>query len=705
MRVFGGRLAASALSLPLFLLAVSGTAAAASSPSVPPTDGDGGPGITSYLTTPPPHVHTDGSVHTADEPDELPGGTVTVRYANPKALSARLAPQPQAATVGTADILSFNDFHGSLTGPTGNVSPGPGLATVPAGGLPQLYNALRTARAAHPDSITAGAGDLVGASPLNSAFFDDEPTLRGLSLAGLNVSSVGNHEFDEGQTELLRKQNGGCPNPADNQGCVFADPTRGGATTYQAPSFQYLAQNVRKSDNSTLLPGTKIITTANGIAVGFVGVTLRATPTVVTPSGVAGLTFTDEATEINNGAAALKSAGAQVVVALIHQGGNAGTTPNNCSAGGTTLTGDIAPIVANLSADVPVVISGHTHNGYVCSVPTSTGTKLVTQAKAFGQVLTDVSMTFDATGALTTATATNTIVGTTANTLSPGADATYDQLKSIVDAATAQAAPKANQVIGTISTDISGGSAGTPSGTTRCAVQECQSGDVIADAQLRATDPTRVPAAGGVIAFMNSGGIRNPYGFFVNAISSGGEAAGQVTYGEAFSVQPFGNSLTTKTLTGAQIKTLLETQFSGCLGQRASGDNFLQDSAGFSYTYDRSQPCGSKVSAASIKLNGVTLDPAAGYRVTENSFLASGGDNFVTFTQGTDPVGGGQDIDALAAYFAANPDLSAPARNRAVEVTASPALPEAPLAVLLVLGGGLAAAIVLGLRRRQLTAA
>lgn len=699
------QLAASALSLPLFLLAVSGTAAATSSPSVPPTDGDGGPGVTSFLTTPPPHVHTDGSVHTANEPDELPGGTVTVHYAKPRVLSARLAPQPQAATAGTADILSFNDFHGSLTGPTGNVSPGPGLATVPAGGLPQLYNVLRTARAAHPDSITAGAGDLVGASPLNSAFFDDEPTLRGLSLAGLNVSSVGNHEFDEGQTELLRKQNGGCPNPADNQGCVFADPTRGGATTYQAPSFQYLAQNVRKSDNSTLLPGTKIITTANGIAVGFVGVTLRATPTVVTPSGVAGLTFTDEATEINNGAAALKSAGAQVVVALIHQGGNAGTTPNNCSAGGTTLTGDIAPIVANLSADVPVVISGHTHNGYVCSVPTSTGTKLVTQAKAFGQVLTDVSMTFDGTGALTTATATNTIVGTTANTLSPGTDATYDQLQSIVTAATNQAAPKANQVIGTISTDITGGNAGTPRATTLCAVQECQSGDVIADAQLRATDATRVPAAGGVIAFMNSGGIRNPYGFFRNDISSGGEAVGQVTYGEAFSVQPFGNSLTTKTLTGAQIKTLLETQFSGCLGQRASGDNFLQDSAGFSYTYDRGQPCGSKVSAASIKINGVTLDPAAGYRVTENSFLATGGDNFVTFTQGTDPVGGGQDIDALADYFAANPNLSTPARNRAVEVTASPALPEAPLAVLLVLGGGLAAAIVLRLRRRQLTAA
>lgn len=703
------RLAAASLSLPVLLLAVGGAASATSAPHVPPTDGDGGPGITSLLTTPPPHVHSDGTVHTADEPDVLPGGTATVHF--PAHASTRAA-QPFAAaakpffSTSTTDLLAFNDFHGSLTGPTGTVTPAPGATPVSAGGLPQLYSALRTARLAHPDSLTIAAGDLVGASPLNSAFFDDEPSLRGLSLAGLQASSVGNHEFDEGQTELLRKQNGGCPNPSDGQGCVFADPTRGGSTTYQAPSYQYLSQNVRKSDGSTLLRGTTLLTSPSGVKVGFVGVTLKDTPTVVTPSGVAGLTFTDEATEINNGAASLKSAGAQVVIALIHQGGNAGTTPNNCSAGGATLTGDIAPIVQNLSADVPIVVSGHTHNGYVCSVPVGPGNggvKLVTQAKAFGQVLTDISMSFDATGAIVSATGTNTIVDTNANTLKAGADATYDQIQSIVTAATNQAAPKANQVVGTISQDIPGG-AGTPSGVTQCAVRECPSGDVIADAQLRATDATRVPAASGVLAFMNSGGIRNPYGFYYNAISAGGEAPGQVTYGEAFNVQPFGNSLTTKTLTGAQIKTLLETQFSGCLGQRTSGDNFLQVSKGFSYTYDRSKACGAKVDAASIKLGGVTVDPNGSYRVTENSFLATGGDNFVTFNQGTNPVGGGQDIDALTAYFAANPNLSSPALNRATEAGPGQVLPEAPLAALLVVVGGLAGGFVLRRRRSSVAA-
>ncbi len=215
---------------------------------------------------------------------------------------------------------------------------------------------------------------------------------------------------------------------------------------------------------------------------------------------------------------------------------------------------------------------------------------------------------------------------------------------ALIDKYAELSAPLANSVIGTITTDIlrAGNAAG-----------ESALGDVIADAQLAATSAAGFGEA--VVAFMNPGGIRADLTF----VSGGPEADGEVTFGEAFTVQPFGNSLVTMTLTGAQIETLLEQQW---LGQPFP--RILQVSDGFSYEWSASAPDGDKVDPASITLGGVVVDPAAGYRVTVNSFLADGGDLFSVLTEGTDRLGGEVDLDALVTYFGANSPVAPGSQDR-----------------------------------------
>jgi 5'-nucleotidase len=523
-------------------------------------------------------------------------------------------------------ILALNDFHGNLLPPSSSSGCVPAVSGCPApntlaGGVEYLATHISNLRALNPNTVVVSAGDLIGASPLLSALFHDEPTIEAFNLIGLDFNAVGNHEFDEGLEELLRMQNGGC-HPVD--GCLDGDDFAGA-------NFQFLAANVVYKDkhgnedkkDKTIFPayGTR---TFSGVKVAFIGMTLEGTPSIVTPSGIATLNFLDEADTVNALIPELKKKNIETVVVIIHEGGvqstSAATTNPNACVG---ISGPILDIVNNLDDEVDVVITGHTHQPYNCVIDG----KIVTSAFSFGRLVTKIDLTIDhKSGEVVTMTADNRIVTR---------DVPKDSLlTALIDKYNSFAAPIANRVIGSITANIN---------RSNNAAGESALGDVIADAQLYATTPPEL--GGAVIAFMNPGGIRADLTF---ASSPAGEGDGNVTYGEAFTVQPFGNNLVTMTLTGAQIDTLLEQQFVGC-GQ--TSNRILQVSSGFSYSWSVSGGACNKVDPSTIMLNGVPLNPTDNYRITVNSFLADGGDNFSILLSGTNRLGGVVDTDALEAYF------------------------------------------------------
>jgi len=521
---------------------------------------------------------------------------------------SRLPPPGRGAV--SIQLLAFNDFHGSLepsedpvwdaTAPDGGT---------PAGGAGHFAALLLRLKAHAPDrTVVVAAGDLVGASPLASALFHDEPTILLMNRLGVDVASVGNHEFDHGQVELLRLQEGGC-HPTD--GCLFE-------AGFPGAQFRYLAANVVRDGGATLLPPYALKQVA-GVTVAFVGLTLAGTGALVPPVGVADLRFTPEAEAVNALVPRLRAQGAAAIVVLLHQGGFG---PSHQDVSGCNVRGDILPIVDALDPGVDVVISGHTHAAYVC--PNVRG-KLLTSAASHGRVLTEIRLTVDREQrAVTAKWAENHIVYRTGEE-----DA---QAQDIAERAIRGAAPLAGRILGRIAGAIS---------RSENAAGESAAGDVIADAQLAAT---RAAPAAAEVALMNPGGIRADLG----------SAAGEVRYAQAFSAQPFGNTLVTLTLSGAQLRTLLEQQW-----QSGHGARVLAVSAGFTYSYRASAPAGSKVDPRSMRIGGAGVDPASLYRVTVNSFLAAGGDGFSVLAEGTGRVGGPLDIDALADHL--RPTLSGPA--------------------------------------------
>ena len=517
-------------------------------------------------------------------------------------------------------ILAINDFHGNIATSSGSFG-GTGRADYLATNI-----AAREAEA--DNSIFVSAGDLIGASPLISALFHDEPTIEAMNMLGLDINGVGNHEFDEGPEELLRMAHGGT-HPVDGD---F------GGTVFEGADFEFLAANVVVDETGETLFPSYTVRNFQGVKVAFIGMTLEGTPTIVTPSGVAGLNFLDEAETVNALVPELQQNNIEAIVVLLHEGGFSPGGQNDCNGG---LTGPIAEIVPLLDDAVDLVIAGHTNDEFVCEIDG----KWVTMADNRGRLFTDIDVTLNrVTKDLTVQSIEN--VGNIQAGVIPDADVT-----ELIDFYDALSAPLANQVIGSTTTDIfrAGNAAG-----------ESQLGDVIADAQLTATAPVGFGEA--VVAFMNPGGIRDDLIF--NEVS-GGEAPGEVTFGEAFSVQPFGNSLVTMTLTGAQIDALLEQQFDN---PSAGSNRILQVSNGFTYEWSASAPTGAKVDPATIRINGVVVDPAAGYRVTVNSFLADGGDNFSVLVDGTDRLGGEIDLDALVTYFGANSPVPPGAQNRITQV-------------------------------------
>lgn len=530
----------------------------------------------------------------------------------------------------TVKLVAFNDFHGNLDGATLTLtSPTDGLNRSPAGGVDFLAAHLDALRAQNPHTTVVSAGDLIGASPLVSSLFHDEPTIEAMNRLGLAFNAVGNHEFDEGKDELLRMQRGGC-HPADAiNTCKGAEV--GTPVPFEGATFAFLAANVvEQATGKTLLPGYAVRDYL-GHKIAFIGMTLEATPSIVTPSGVAGLEFKDEADTVNALIPEIARQGAEAVVVLVHEGGFNSGGINGCAG----VSGPIADIVRRLDDAVDLVVTGHTHNTYICTLPNAAGRPIpVTSAGSFGRLITDIDLTLD--------TSTRRVTGVRAvNRAVLRAGVTpVARLTRLVEDYKTLVAPVANRPVGKISADIV--RATNPAG-------ESALGDVLADAQIEATRAAGFGDA--VIAFMNPGGIRADLTF---ASSPAGEGDGVVTYQEIFTVQPFGNSLVTKTLTGRQLYALLEQQWSAV----QPSARVLQVSAGFGYqhAYDANKPLGGRyVCDGSVTLNGVAVDQTARYRVTMNSFLADGGDNFSVFAQGADPLGGAQDLDALEAYFAARP--------------------------------------------------
>ncbi len=469
---------------------------------------------------------------------------------------ASRSPAQTAAPVEVR-ILAINDFHGNLRPPPGGIAitdPGDNARkiTVAAGGAEHMATLVRQLRDGHKNTVFVAAGDLIGASPFLSAMFHDEPTIESLSMMGLEIASVGNHEFDEGKDELLRMQNGGC-HPVDN--CQGPHP-------FPGAKFHYLAAGtVEKSTGKTVLPAYEI-REFDGIPAGDY---------------------------------------------------------NECPG----ISGPIVDIVRKFDPAVDVVISGHTHRAYVCEVDG----RLVTSGDKYGTIVTTIDLKLDpATRDVVSARADNVIVRT-------GAYANDPEQTALLAAYDKFAAPVANRPAGSISETLS---------RTPNQAGESPLGDIIADAQLAATSTEANGAA--VIAFTNPGGIRTDIAK---------REQGAVTYADVFASQPFRNQLVTLTLTGMQIKNMLEQQWLDPKRPR-----ILQVSKGFNYIWDAARPYGERVIADRMSLAGQRIDPATSYRVTVNNFLAVGGDGFTVLKEGTAQRFGVYDVDALYAHFQANSPLS-----------------------------------------------
>ncbi|MEU8123172.1 bifunctional metallophosphatase/5'-nucleotidase [Spirillospora sp. NPDC049024] len=536
-----------------------------------------------------------------------------------------VAAQPAAARpapTASVRLLALNDFHGNLEPPTG--SSGKAIDEngdeVFAGGAAYIAAHLKQLR--NRDTLTVAQGDLIGASPLISAAYHDEPSVQFLGDVGVTASAVGNHEFDEGYQELLRIQNGGC-HPVD--GCSPAG-------TWRGAKFDYLGANVllKKNDRPAIRPWT--IRRVNGVRIGFIGVVTKTTPGIVTPQGIKDLKFQDEVEAANRAARELKRRHVRAMVLLVHEGDQvkSGSRPDECGV----VPGAGTRIAQQADPEIDMVLSGHTHQQYVCSVKDPAGKpRLFSSGSSFGRVITEVNLKVDRrTGDIVRSSVTgDNHVVTRDVTPDPATQRFVQTWKDRVSAI-------ADKPIGKITADLDR----KPS-----AAGETPLGDVIADGQLAGTKDL-----GAQIALMNPGGVRTDLIYK----ASGNEGDGVVTYGEAFAVQPFSNVMGVTSLTGAQLDALLEQQWT------PAGEKILQPSANLHFTIDRTRPVGDRVSA--ITIGGTPVDPAAVYKVAANNFLLGGGDGFTVFTEGKDQVLGAVDLDTLVAYFAAQGTISPPALDR-----------------------------------------
>jgi 5'-nucleotidase len=554
-------------------------------------------------------------------PDRIGAATILVAVLLLGAFGSHAVAQTPAVDLR---ILAINDFHGNLKPPSGGVvvadpADKSKRITVPAGGAETMATLVKALRAERKNTIFVAAGDLIGASPFLSAMFHDEPTIESLSMMGLAIASVGNHEFDEGKDELLRMQNGGC-HPLDH--CQGPHPFAGAA-------FHYLAAStIDKATGKSIFPPYEI-RSFDGIPVAFIGLTLKGTPGIVLPAGVAGLEFRDEADTVNALVPELKARGVEAIVVLIHEGGFPTGDYNECPG----ISGPIVDIVGKLDRAVDVVVSGHTHRAYACQIDG----RLVTSGDKYGTIITSIDLKLDpVTRDVVSARADNVIVRT-------GAYARDPQQTALIEAYEKVSGPIANRVAGSVTQTLS--RAPNDAG-------ESVLGDIVADAALAAT--LAQDMGGAIIAFSNPGGVRSDIVM---------KPDGAVSYADVFASQPFRNQLVTLTLTGAQIKAMLEQQWLDPKRPR-----ILHTSKGFAYAWDNAASFGSRVLPERMTLNGQAIDAAKFYRVTVNNYLAVGGDGFTALKDGTAAQFGIFDVEALYAYFKANSPVSAVVGDRIVRV-------------------------------------
>ena len=569
------------------------------------------------------------------------------------AAAAAPAAASKAPTTVPVRLLALNDFHGNLEPPTG--SSGRMVdetgATVEAGGA--AYVATHMKALTDKNTIAVAQGDLIGASPLISAAYHDEPSVEFMGMLGLKVAAVGNHEFDEGYTELRRIMKGGC-HPVD--GCSPAGPWKGAKYDYVGANVLFKNPN-EKSDALAALGAQQAqakklmsdwgvpalppvsIKWMNGVPIGFIGLVTQTTPTIVTAEGIKDLKFVDEVKAANLASKLLKLVGVKAQVVLVHEGDQvtAGQSPDACSA----VPGAGNRIATQVDPEIDVILSGHSHQAYLCKVKDPAGQdRLYSQGGSFGRVITQVDLNVNVkTRDIDRASvvADNHVV---TRTVTPD-----PEISAFVQTWKDRVAPVANKPVGRITADITNTAA--PSG-------ESPLGDFIADGQLAGTKT----GGNAQIALMNPGGVRASLTF---AGSSAGEGDGVVTYGEAFTVQPFNNLMQVVTLTGAQLKTVLEQQFPG--GPNAQPfTKILQPSANFTYTYSSGAAWGSKVS--NMKIDGVAVTDTQTIRVAANNFLVGGGDAFLGFKDGTELWSGPLDIDAFVDQLGRDNPIAPPATNR-----------------------------------------
>lgn len=514
-------------------------------------------------------------------------------------ISTRDLPAPAP---GEVHLFAINDLHGHLLPVNGNDGR---LATYDAGGAAYLAAHMARLKARYPDSAVVSAGDNVGASPLESSLFHDEPTIRFLDALTTAASAVGNHEFDHGVTELARLQAGGCA----SDGCEPGDPFTGA-------TFPYLAANVTDQNGQqppTLRPWTML--TVGGHRIGVVGVVTPDTAHIVAPAGIRGYTFSDEADAVNKAVPQLQAAGAETIVALIHDGGEqrTGSAPldyNGCVG----ITDSVTALAQHTDSAVRVLITGHSHQPYNCSI----GGKVVTQASSYGRLITDVTLRFH--DARVDASAVNRLVS---HDIAPD-----PAISRLVDFYAAQAQPRGARIIGSAAREVS---------SSPHAGGDSPLGNLIADAMLASTADDRT-----VAAFMNPGGLRADL------------AAGPISYAEAYRALPFGNQVVVVQLTGQQLLDMLEQQWTDPDRPR------VLSVAGITYAYDHAAAKGHRILANTVRIGDQSLNPAASYQIATNNYLAAGGDRFSVLGHAAQTAVGPADLDALEAYLHAHPNITPP---------------------------------------------
>ena len=543
-------------------------------------------------------------------------------------------------------IIGINDFHGHLDPPraaTETLNAAGEKVRIPSGGVAYLASAIDSLKADAPNNVVVAAGDLIGASPLSSSLFLDEPSIIAMGMVGLEFNAVGNHEFDRGTEELLRMQSGGCEKFTQSEPCRIDKP-------FPGAKFRMLAANTKKADGSTLFPPFALKNFGKGktqVTVGFIGITLEGTANLVSAGRIKGISFADEADTANALIPKLKAAGADVIVVLVHEGVNNSGDINNPRCDG--VSGTLFPILDRLDPEVDLVVSGHTHQSYVCDYGHINPSRpiLLTSAGSRGQVVTGIDLKVDArNGKVLSKTARNVVVQSEAFSNARGevplvegfpVFAPRTDLAALASRYREAAKAEANRVVGTLA-----GAATRDRGKTG----ESILGNLIADAQLAATADAE--NGGAQIAFMNPDGIRAD-------VLPG--ADGNITFGTVFAAQPFGNTLVTKTLTGKQIIGILEQQLNNPDWYR-----ILSPSSGFRFGYDLSRPIGQRVVFAT--LNGTPLGENQTYRVAVSDFLSNGGDGFSLFKEGANPAVGPTDLEALMAWLSRGETTALPTLDR-----------------------------------------